>query len=397
MEGYESKGTAEKNINDDSAGENLREMCKDKNTQVSQTPTNSGNQNLKVNTHHPSGHCDDPDVNTPSTSIPRVSSHQRCSACNVITACNVNSDASNYSIAKHVFIDAEPGPSNSGGHERVGSTHDENSHTSSLKSYGTERIGSHAQARNTKHMTKEEMMSRIKVCIAVGGDNSDSESENCDPRELALPPIMYRDRRKICFLMRQESSDSDSDSESSPSGEQTKKTDDVISEGYRLVLDKTNCPAAYCKVRVEGNISELTSAMGQALTPRGVVSKRKAAKCIVEKEGKHWLSSERAIQTLLDLPPYWVKEIIQGPSGSPFKDQWDAVPGLICSGPLPEIQNFLKRPRSGSWPSETDLGRIANMPAVLVATGHKFSNQKELEWRYSVCLSYFWQSICRPG
>ena len=47
-------------------------------------------------------------------------------------------------------------------------------------------------------------------------------------------------------------------------GNKTKKTDDVISEGYRLVLDKTNCPAAYCKVRVEGNISELTSAMGQA-------------------------------------------------------------------------------------------------------------------------------------
>ena len=222
VKGYESKGTAEKNINDDSAGENLWEMCKDKNTQILQTPTNSGKQNLKVNTHHPSGHCDDPGVNTPSTSIPRVSSHQRCSACNVISACNVNSDASNYSIAKHVFTDAEPRPSNSGGHERVGSTHDENSHTSSLKSYGTERIGSHAQARNTKHMTKEEMMSRIKIFIAVGGDNSDSESENCDPRELALPPIMYRDRRKICLLIRQESSDSDSDSDSenNPSGEQ---------------------------------------------------------------------------------------------------------------------------------------------------------------------------------
>ena len=51
------------------------------------------------------------------------------------------------------------------------------------------------------------------------------------------------------------------------------------------------------------------------------MSKRKAAKCIVEKEGKHWLSPERAIQALLDLPPYWVKVIIQGPSGSPFKDQ----------------------------------------------------------------------------
>ena len=362
-----AEGTTENYIDDNSGGDDLKELCTDQCSKASHTPTDSDDGKGNNYIHYQSGNCDDPASAAPSTSIPPVSSDQSCSACNNISLCGMESDTSNYFATEHIFTDDDTSPSDYVVHECDGSTPDEISNTCDYASsstdsspiFQTERPGNHTQPRNVEDNANAETplfrpspmsVDYGKMYIVVGGKDSDSESENSDP------------------------------------GEQSKKTDEGISKDCRLVLDKTNCPAAYCRVRVEGNISELTSAMGGAWTSRDIVSKRKAKKCVIEREGKHWLSSEKSIQALLDVPPSRT-QIIQGPAGSTFEGQWDSVPALICSGPLPEIRNFLKRPRGGPWPSKAVLGRIANMPAVMVAAGHKLSSEKELEWRYSWSLS----------
>ena len=150
----------------------------------------------------------------------------------------------------------------------------------------------------------------------------------------------------------------------------------------RLVMDTTKTNAAYCRIRVDGGIEELGRLFG----------KDQGTDIITFEDGCSWLSSEAVMSFLTS-----DKKAVKGPAGQAYGGLAEMVPGLVCSGPLPEIKEFLKRPRDRNWFDEKTAATIKKLHGVLVCIGHKMSGSPQLEYRYSFSAQELLLTKCMPG
>ena len=108
-------------------------------------------------------------------------------------------------------------------------------------------------------------------------------------------------------------------------------------------------------------------------------------KCIADRDGEYFLSSQVTINVLHDIYYHAEKfSTYHGPAQT-YKDR-DYVPALICSAPFPWIARYVCRPRSPRWPSKNALVDIQILPGILVPTGKKGSVDHDLQWRQSCSL-----------
>ena len=147
-----------------------------------------------------------------------------------------------------------------------------------------------------------------------------------------------------------------------------------------LVMVKTGCPPAYSRVLVNVRTRQMAERMAKD-TPLNDI--RQVARCFVKEEGgRKWLSSKNAIHVLSGRLVSEEQECVaRGPAIPAGYAEY--VPALIGSKPGSVILDFLERRRGSVWPRPETLSRLSQLPALLVATGHKASRDWDLEWRDS--------------
>ena len=89
-----------------------------------------------------------------------------------------------------------------------------------------------------------------------------------------------------------------------------------------------------------------------------------------EINGQHWLNTTRLNEVLQDgfdegtADPYSQHSCIVGPAGQLLGGFMEVVPTLVGSGPHPDLDKYLQRPRS-EWPSQAQLEQIKQLPMFL--------------------------------
>ena len=158
------------------------------------------------------------------------------------------------------------------------------------------------------------------------------------------------------------------------------ETEDEEEDGTGcLVMVKDGCPPAYSRVLVDGCTRQMAERMAGD-TPLNDI--RQVARCFEEEDdGRKWLSSKNAIHVLSGRS---VPEDASEAGGPAIPAGYiEYVPALIGSEPEPSINTFLNRCRGTFWPRPETLKRLGKLPLILVATGHKASQDWDLEWRNS--------------
>ena len=110
------------------------------------------------------------------------------------------------------------------------------------------------------------------------------------------------------------------------------------------------------------------------------IGAEKAINCFVERKNHNrpFLSSPKAFNILCDVT---TRRNHKTPSLQ-FGVK-DLVPGLVCSGPFPCINEYTRRNRWNRWPHQESLDDIASIPGIIVPTGNTKSPNCTVEWRYS--------------
>ena len=157
-----------------------------------------------------------------------------------------------------------------------------------------------------------------------------------------------------------------------------------------LELDESQSAPAYSRVKVVTGIGHETIADGlirrMGRHASDILGKGDLNRCIVEKDGGVWLSSQETVWALQ--PAYCKGKIsICGPVGRTLRGNREYVPCLRYKGRHPAAIAFIKRKRpiGSSWPRRKTLNyiRFASVPLLLVCTGHKASRHRDLEFRLS--------------
>ena len=116
----------------------------------------------------------------------------------------------------------------------------------------------------------------------------------------------------------------------------------------------------------------------EPLVSHWAIGPREARQSFVERDGETFLSSSKVLNLLSDRQQ---PQLHQGPSQQ-VRDT-DLVPALVCSAPFPCVTQYLTRQCHGEWPKPEALTEIAALPGIIVPTGRKGSEERDLEWRYS--------------
>ena len=162
--------------------------------------------------------------------------------------------------------------------------------------------------------------------------------------------------------------------------QETEEEEDGGNEAGCLVMVKTGCPPAYSRILVNGRTQQMAQRMANDTTLNDM---RQVAQCFMEEDdGRKWLSSKIAIRVLSPYQPGYDEDRATGGPAIPA-GTIEYVPALIGSKPEPGIKAYLNRPRGTVWPRPKTLERLGNLPTILVATGHKASQDWDLEWRDS--------------
>ena len=153
--------------------------------------------------------------------------------------------------------------------------------------------------------------------------------------------------------------------------------------GAVIVLETQGCRPGFCRLRVHGDHKEMARYMASFTGLHGPDIYDVRASCIVEKDGKHWMSPRQVVKVLIDDPSLYQAEASASPAVSMNGGTMDVVATLICVYPLPFVRTYLSRPRSRHWPTKTILDDITKFPTLIVAAGHKQSTERDIEWRIS--------------
>ena len=116
----------------------------------------------------------------------------------------------------------------------------------------------------------------------------------------------------------------------------------------------------------------------ETLVSRWTINSREAHQSFVERDGETFLSSSKVLSLLSDSQQ---PRLHQGPSQQ-VRDT-DLVPALVCSAPFPCVTQYLTRQCHENWPKPEALTEIAALPGIIVPTGRKGSEERDLQWRYS--------------
>ena len=129
-----------------------------------------------------------------------------------------------------------------------------------------------------------------------------------------------------------------------------------------LTFRLEGCPPCYCKLEIT-SLRRLRWAWNWL-----------DESCIERSGGRKWLNTLNVLNKLSGGGD------ISGPAKCCGLMDW--VPGLVCSGPHPEMQReFRHRPRN--WPSTKLINSIMKCPMLLVLVGHKLSPESRLQARLS--------------
>ena len=163
-------------------------------------------------------------------------------------------------------------------------------------------------------------------------------------------------------------------------GEYVVCEDGAASSSYlplQLLMDTLKTKPAYCRVKVEGDEDQLDRALLRNRTDKTLHN------VIIQGEESRWLSSTAVMAFLQGPKPRGPKKV-KGPAEQKYDELVEIVPGLVCSGPLPVICDFMERQQQNKkWPRKETLSDIEKLHGVLVCIGHKASRTPELEYRYS--------------
>ena len=160
-----------------------------------------------------------------------------------------------------------------------------------------------------------------------------------------------------------------------------------------LQVCEDECPAGYCKVKVNGSPKELIGRLAKAKNqhetnvPSATLGTDRATNCFVESEGTVWLSSSKIVKTFSQFLSV-IKGDISGPACLFDNGQIEIIVALMCAGPLPAIRDFQSRPRQSWWPHRGLMDRMQKAPGMLVCASHKSSDddQQALHFRASFSL-----------
>ena len=153
--------------------------------------------------------------------------------------------------------------------------------------------------------------------------------------------------------------------------------------GATILLETRGCRPGFCRLRVHGDHEKMAEYMASFTGQYGLDMYGVRATCIVEKDGKRWISPRQVVKILIDEPSVNQTEASASPAVPMKCGATEVVTTLICVYPLPFARAYLSRPRSGHWPTKEILDDIARLPTLIVAAGHRRSADRDIEWRIS--------------
>ena len=151
---------------------------------------------------------------------------------------------------------------------------------------------------------------------------------------------------------------------------------EYLENSNRLLLVDKDCPPAYVKVCIWGNVFVRKALMAC----QEHVYMDKIHTCMVERYGKLWLSSRKTLSLLNPIADF-SDDHQHGPAVATSLE--DMVTALICSKPAVGVKEYLSRKRAHQWPPDNTLQQLARLPALLTVTGHKLSADRDIEFRLS--------------
>ena len=161
-----------------------------------------------------------------------------------------------------------------------------------------------------------------------------------------------------------------------------------------LVLDKTNCPSGYSRLRVEGDPEELAKRMQNMNKWFQKSGPNAARECFEKRDNNFWLSSHKALRMIEHVNDK-DEETIHGPAHTVGILNIEYVTALVADQPFPCMKEYRTRVTGKCWPKPDTVDRMCRLPGLVVPTGHQLSSPEEraLQWRYSwspseVLLSY---------
>ena len=171
-----------------------------------------------------------------------------------------------------------------------------------------------------------------------------------------------------------------------------------------LRMCEDECPAGYCKVKVNGSPKELIGRLAKATDyyqpniPTAMLGSDRARDCLSESEGSVWLSSSNTVEIFRQFLSV-TKENISGPASHLDAGITELIVTLMCSGTLPATRDFHSRQRQGGWPRQEILDRMQIAPGMLVCASHKLSSddKQALQFRFSFSLQELMLARDMPG
>ena len=154
------------------------------------------------------------------------------------------------------------------------------------------------------------------------------------------------------------------------------------SDKPHLKLQSSDAPHAYTYVELIGEAERYLDEMSRYLP--GVTRSELEQSLHEDISGRMWLSSHGFKKLLLNTrhdDPHITKGL-RGPAENP-SGNIEVVRTLICSGPLPTIEDFQLRKRLKNWPKAETLSMMRRLPAILVCTGHREMGDPNIQFRMS--------------
>ena len=161
---------------------------------------------------------------------------------------------------------------------------------------------------------------------------------------------------------------------------------DTSEYGGIILLETGESPPGYGRLGVNGYHLKLTEYM--KCNPRYIANFHDVTPfCFVKKHGRWWVSPRKVVEYLTRGTDAHPSSKTDGPAVV-MKDRIsEKVPTLASPHSLSFLNDILARSRCVDWPLADTLSQITQSPTLVVASGHRFSRDRDIEWRIS-CSHY---------
>ena len=140
-----------------------------------------------------------------------------------------------------------------------------------------------------------------------------------------------------------------------------------------LQFSPQGCPAAYCKLEVT-NIDGLR----KSRVCRG--GEWCDESCVVTSDSSFWLHTYNAVRQMkASVRSTRDDPTVSGPASQSQDGTFEIVQTLTCSAPHPDLHKEFKSRKRESWPTESLIQYILQLPMLLVLVGHKGSPESEFK------------------